>query len=223
MKKISKFLVLVVLVLMVSSLFACMGSDGTTSTGYNVGFDESKIQIVADSDESPKQTTYSYQVSVEQAKLDEAVAKLVGIKANVLYDYRPSDDEGNVVYVKLILKVKKEEASGFIANNVKTLNVLSSSVETIAVDSVLGQNIGFEKIDIEISVGSSSKSGSSDVILYVFLGLIAAVLIGSFIYKTIKMKKMTKKPENPDNAPVDEVSNEVSNDNSEDKGGDFFS
>lgn len=219
MKKISKILVLMVLSVFVVSLFACFGSDGTASTGYLNDYDEEKIVDVIDSSENKNQITHSYSILTEKSnikKLAEDFAKKDGTV--VLYEYYPVDEDGNYSYVKLVLKVENDKVASFVSYIKEQADISNINVETIKIfTDVPNENIGYEKIDIEINAGSSKGSGStSNIILYVFLGLIVAVIIGSSIYKFVKAKKAMKKQQ-------EQPKEENTENPDENKGGDFFS
>ena len=177
--------------------------------------DEEKIEVVANGDS--KQITHGYSVLVEQEKIKETVEKLItnATIENVLYEYCPISSDGETYYyVKLVLKIKEENVESFITNNIDKLDISSSYIKTVDVET---SNVGFEKIDIEINAGSSKgSSDTSSIIIYVFLGLIVAVIIGSSIYKFVKARKAMKKQQ-------EQSQEENQDNNSENKGGDFFS
>lgn len=226
MKKLSKILLVTILSVLVVSLFACMGSDGTASTGYLSNFDEKEIETVSiiDSNGTEQQITHNYGILVEKSKMKGTVEKL-SKDVTVLYEAHFESEDGTYYYDKLVVKVGKDKVKDFIEaiKNNEDISISSINVETIKIkegEVVSVGNRGFEKIDIEINAGSSSNSnGTSDIIIYVFLGLIVAVIIGSAVYKFVKAKKMAKKQaEQQQN-----VENTENTGDSENKGGDFFS
>ncbi|MBQ0098942.1 MAG: hypothetical protein KBS91_00140, partial [Firmicutes bacterium] len=97
MKKLSKLLVMAVLLVFVVSLFACFGADGTASTGYYSNYEEEKVQIVIDSSENKQQKTHHYSILTEKSNiktLAESLSTKEGV--SILYEYYPLSEDGQV-------------------------------------------------------------------------------------------------------------------------------
>ena len=106
--------------------------------------------------------------------------------AKLLYQYQPVSNDGAVYYyVKLVVKIPTDKVAGYTAYIKSNASDISSiSVEKIAVDTEL-TDVHFSKIDIELNAGSSSSgSDSTNIVIYVFLGLIVAKI--AFFLQTSK-------------------------------------